>query len=82
MLGETRGLAQLNLGSLAYEQSHYEGAETHWREALETLRQASSTEAANAVNNLAVLATIRGDFDQAWGLYEEVLGLDGGQPGP
>lgn len=67
---------------MAYEKGDYEGAEERWQQALDTLRQADSDKAANAINNLAVLATIHGDFDRAWGLYEEALALDGDEPGP
>ena len=30
----------------------------------------------------AAHGTVHGDFDRAWGLYEEALALDGDEPGP
>lgn len=75
--GLFRGRALVNWGVVDFEQGRYDEAERRWQEARLTLEEHAPAEAGDALNNLAVLATMRGRLDQAWGLYEQVLALNG-----
>ena len=74
--GLVRGRALLNWGTVDYEQGRYDEAERRWQEARPLLEECASAEAGDVPNNLAVLATIRGQLDQAWELYEQALALE------
>ena len=72
-------------GAVDFERGEYAAAEERWRNALVQVQEAAGVEAAgpeaaNALNNLAVLATVRGDLDEAWRQYEQVLALDADRP--
>ncbi len=71
-----RAQVLLNWGIVDFECGRYAGAEIRWREALAILEQVAPTDAADALNNLAVLATVRGDLEEAWKRYEQALELD------
>ncbi len=73
-------------GSVDFEAGRHEQAESRWLEAQAMLTgdgadpaSADVVETSNVVNNLAVLATVRGQFDRAWALYQEALELDSRQ---
>ncbi|MBT3346044.1 MAG: AAA family ATPase [Gemmatimonadetes bacterium] len=71
-----RSQALTTWGTADFEWGQYEPAERRWQEALEALGDAELDLRANVLNNLAVLATMRGDFDHAWELYVQVLKID------
>ncbi|MFH1567641.1 MAG: tetratricopeptide repeat protein [Gemmatimonadota bacterium] len=75
-----RARALISRGAVDFECGRYDEARTRWQEALALVAEAPGPEAANAVNNLAVLATVHGDFDEAWRQYERALELDVGRP--
>lgn len=58
-----------------FECGRYDEAERRWQEARDLLEEIDPRQAAHALNNLEVLATMRGELDQAWTLYERVLQL-------
>ncbi len=66
----------LKMGGLEFELGHYDSAAQRWRQALELLPAEAVSQRADALNNLAVLATMGGFLDEAWALYEEVIGSD------
>ena len=66
-------------GSVDFERGRYELAERRWRDGLDLLGDRNSDETADVLNNLAVLATMRGDLDHAWELYQRVLAVDEGE---
>ena len=79
--GGVRGRALLNWGTLDFEMGRYERAEERWQEAHALLQEAVPEEGPDVLNNLAVLATVRGDLDGAWALYEQVMeGCDPEEP--
>ena len=63
-------------GTVDFEWGRYDQAEARWQEALDTLQDDRSAEAANVFNNLAALSTVRGEFDRALELYQRVLEID------
>ena len=67
-------------GAVDFERGEYGVAQERWQEALALVEEDGGPEAANALNNLAVLATVRGDLDEAWRQYERVLALDADRP--
>jgi len=71
-----RGRVLRSWGCVAFESGAYAEAEARWQEALTLLEATVPLEAADVLNNLAVLATVRGKIDEAWALYERVLALD------
>ena len=77
-LEDRAGLARvaLSLGIVRHEQADYAAAATAYGEAREHAEAAGSRKlAADAGNNLAVLATIRGDLDEAVRQYEACLAI-------
>ena len=70
-----RGRALLNWGTAAFESGHYAEAGERWQEA-QPLLESDPEGVSSCLNNLAVLATVRGDLDEAWEIYEQVLALD------
>ena len=66
----------INWGVADFECGRYEDAESRWKEVVELAADENRQERAEALNNLAVVATLQGDLDKAWNLYEEVLQLD------
>ena len=78
-----RGRALNSWGFVDFECGRYDEAERRWLEARPLLEDRAPEEAGNLLNNLAVLATVRGDLDRAWEFYEEALALDAkGEPSP
>jgi tetratricopeptide (TPR) repeat protein len=75
-----RGQILVNQGIIAFECGCYEEAQSRWREAQALFQGAAPQKTADALNNLAVLATVRGDLEGAWKLYEQVLALDAQGP--
>lgn len=71
-----KGRISINWGCADFRRGRYAGAEARWRAALALALGRAPRETADALNNLAVLATVRGDLEGAWGLYEQVLALD------
>lgn len=82
--GATLDLYAANLsawGSVDFEAGRLAQAAQRWQEANDLLADGgSAAERSNVLNNLAVLATVRGDLDRAWWLYEQALAQDSGQP--
>ncbi|MEW6751610.1 MAG: protein kinase [Candidatus Latescibacterota bacterium] len=70
-----RGRILINWGCVDFECGRYDAAVSHWREALELVKDVHPEEHALALNNLAVVATVRGDLEQAWQLYSQALAL-------
>jgi len=66
----------LNWGVLDFECGRYEEAENRWRAARALCENTGSGELGGALGNLALLATVRGRYDEAWDLYEQVLALE------
>jgi tetratricopeptide (TPR) repeat protein len=56
-------------------------AQNRWDQAAAVLSDGDHEERANVLNNLAVLATVRGEYETAFDLYQQVLSLDGHQSG-
>jgi len=78
-----RGRALNSWGVVDFECGRYDEAEGRWLEARPLLEDRAPEEAGNLLNNLAVLATVRGDLDRAWEFYGEALALDAkGKPSP
>ena len=71
----------INWGVADFECGRYGDAESRWKEVVALTSDEDRQERAEALNNLAVVATMQGDLDQAWNLYEEVLQLDKQQNG-
>ena len=69
------GRALLNWGTADFESGRYAEADEHWQEARLSLQE-DPAELSNCLNNLAVLATVRGEFDAALQLYQQVLAVD------
>ena len=69
----TRGRALLNWGTVDFECGRYDAAEGRWQEAWKLLGQDPDEDAQRVLSNLALLATIRGRYDEAWELHEQVL---------
>ena len=67
------GRALLDLGLIDFEEGRYSVAEERWQKALAIMEEIAADEVGDALNNLAVLATVRGDLDGAWDLYERAL---------
>ena len=66
----------INWGVADFECGRYEEAESRWNDVVELAGEEGLQERAEALNNLAVVATMRGDLDEAWKRYETVLVLD------
>ncbi len=64
-------------GCIDFECGRYDEAENRWKAALEILSD-TPQETGDVLNNMAVLATVRGQRDEAWRLYERVLAIDEG----
>ncbi len=64
-----------NLASILYATGDYEGAESHFREALEMRQRLGQDEADldTTMNNLASTLTQRGEYQEAERLYRQVL---------
>ena len=77
-----KGKLLISSGCIDFEQGDYATAEQRWQQARDLLEASAPEQAANVLNNLAVVHTMRGDEDQAWALYEKALQLDGDTPGP
>ncbi|MDA0336608.1 MAG: AAA family ATPase [bacterium] len=69
------GQAVLNWGVADFQSGRYAEAADHWEQARQTLLD-DPAELASCLNNLAVLATVRGELEEASRLYEQVLKLD------
>ena len=69
----------LNIGGLEFELGQYDSAAERWGLALELLPQEAVSHRADAFNNLAVLATMRGQVNEAWSFYERALESDGNE---
>lgn len=69
------GQALMNWGVADFEMGRYAEAEQRWREAQQVL-QDNPEELSSCLNNQAVLATVRGELDEAWELFEQVLEVD------
>jgi tetratricopeptide (TPR) repeat protein len=67
----------LNIGGLEFELGQYDSAAERWGLALELLPEEAVSDRADAFNNLAVLATMRGQVNEAWSFYERALESDG-----
>jgi tetratricopeptide (TPR) repeat protein len=65
-----------NWGCVDFECGRYSQAEAHWREALQLAGDRLARVRAEVWHNLAVLATVRGELDQAWTLYSQALRLN------
>jgi tetratricopeptide (TPR) repeat protein len=74
-----RGRALLNWGSIDFECGQYEQAKERWLQSLVLFEEMGASEVGHALSNLAVLATVRGDLDEALELYERALALDAGE---
>jgi tetratricopeptide (TPR) repeat protein len=73
----------INWGCIDFECGNYAEAGSRWQEALGILENGPLQGTADPLNNLAVLATVRGQLEEAWTLYERVLSLDeAGPPTP
>jgi tetratricopeptide (TPR) repeat protein len=68
-----RGRGLLNWGLVDFECGRYHQAEERWEQALEIFAELGAKEVGHALSNLAVLATVRGDLEKAWSLYERSL---------
>ncbi len=66
----------INWGVADFECGRYNEAESRWRETVELAAADGPREMSEALNNLAVVATMRGDLEAAWDQYERVLALD------
>ena len=71
------GRIMLNWGMVDFEEGRYTVAEDRWQGALSALGEFAPEEVAHPLNNLAVLATVRGRLDEAWERYEQVLEMVG-----
>lgn len=65
----------INWGCVDFYCGRYGQAEVRWQEALRYVEGRFSRQTYEALHNLAMLATVRGELDQAWNLYERVLAL-------
>jgi len=74
-----RGRALLNWGSIDFECGQYEQAKERWLQSLALFEEMGVDELGHALSNLAVLATVRGDLDEALDLYERALSIDAGE---
>jgi tetratricopeptide (TPR) repeat protein len=73
-----RGRIMKGWGCVDFECGRYSQAERQWQGSLELLQD---QQAAGVLNNLAVLKTVHGELEEAWGLYERGLGMEGaGEP--
>lgn len=70
----------LNIGGLEFELGQYDSAAERWALALDLLPEEAVSHRADALNNLAILATVRGATKEAWEFYERaVAGVGGGK---
>ena len=73
---QARAKILINWGVADFECGRYDEANSRWQEVIDIAGEESLLERAEALNNLAVIATMRGDLDRAWSLNEQVLALD------
>lgn len=71
----------INWGCADFECGRYDEARSRWTEALALALETDLSERGQALNNLAIIACIGGDLDEAWELYERSLALHA-QAGP
>ncbi|RLD56550.1 MAG: hypothetical protein DRJ05_11140 [Bacteroidetes bacterium] len=70
------GLAHKYLGITDYFRKGYEGAFVHYNEALRIFNEiGNETGQANALNNIAIIYSDRGDFERSIGFYEKSLAI-------
>ena len=73
----SRGGVLINWGCVDFDCGRYGQAEARWQEALRLVEDRYPRPTYEVLHNLAVLAGIRGELDQAWSLYEQTLNLYG-----